>query len=267
VRKLIAQLAELEAAHDSAKAEAELLRQSPGSGFAFPGTSTAAGDAVGRAARELPPEAGPEQLQVRRSRLACDASQPWQPPRGIALQPLIEGCKRPAFGFVSQLPFNASSIDAQHTSCAQAAAALLRAQLEAAAAEARADRLQARLLAWFGIEAATSDPAPAPSRGNNNGLGRPLTPHGRDVRSGSAAPPKRKAFGGGGGEAANGASQHAGGSGCGSGKQALERTVADLGAALAKAQREAAGAVSTLKYMQVLTDYSYAPKWSCVHAE
>lgn len=83
VRELIAQLAELEAAHDSAKAEAELLRQCPGSGFALrgAGSSTAAGDAVGRAARELPPEAGPEQLQVRRSRLACDAAQPWQPHR------------------------------------------------------------------------------------------------------------------------------------------------------------------------------------------
>lgn len=84
---------------------------------------------------------------------------------------------------------------------------------------------------------------------------RPATPNGTDIvgRSGAglalaAYSARRPAFGAGGGGASNGA----GGKLNNAKRQArLEATVGRLDAALAKAQREAAGAVSTTKYMQV----------------
>ena len=144
----------------------------------------------------------------------------------------------------------------------QAAAELLAAQLQAASAESRAERLHARLLAWFGAVAAASDPdggvGPATAASAREGaVPRPATPSGKDIvgRSGAGLAlavhsARRPAFGAGGG---GGVTSHGAGGKLGAEQKAgLEATIGRLDAALARAQREAAGAVSTVKYMQVV---------------
>jgi hypothetical protein len=113
-----------------------------------------------------------------------------------------------------------------------------------------------RLLAWFGAAAAAADPdggiGPANVTSSRDGpVPRPATPNSRDINSRSGAgltahPARRPAFGAGGtiGQGTGGKASRA--------QQAkLENTIGRLDAALAKAQREAAGAISTVKYMQV----------------
>lgn len=67
MREVVEQLAQLEAAHDSLKAEAALLRRHPGAnqqGALGGGSSAAAGDIVSRSARGLLSDAMPEGLEV-----------------------------------------------------------------------------------------------------------------------------------------------------------------------------------------------------------
>lgn len=247
---MVERLAALDAEHSALQAEAQLLRECPAAG----GLPVAPADPAAAAARRLPVDAGTTSVQVLSTCM-------------IMLKLPTSECSTggtPQSSSVKQMSLcvlwfqhGSWEVTCRVSSSSQAAAELLAAQLQAAAAEGRAERLHARLLAWFGAAAAATDP--------DGGIGlftvmsskdgavlRPATPNSRDVggRSGSgsaALSAKRPAFGAGGTM-----SQGAGGKASTAHQARLETTVGRLDAALAKAQREAAGAVSTVKYMQVV---------------